>query len=116
MDALRAIGRGSLRILNHALFPVIAVLIAFGLAGVVVAITGNNPVSVYRGLWVGAGFDYPFHWLPGNPFGVDPTLSAFNLQQTLNSTTPLILAGLAVAFAFRAGLFNIGGTGQFWVG
>jgi simple sugar transport system permease protein len=116
MGVLRAAGRGALRVLNHALFPAIAVIVAFGLAGVVVAITGNNPVSVYRGLWVGAGFDYPFHWLPGNPFGVDPALSAFNLQQTLNATTPLILAGLAVAFAFRAGLFNIGGTGQFWVG
>ena len=39
-----------------------------------------------------------------------------NLQQTLISTTPLILVGLAVAFAFRAGLFNIGGQGQYTVG
>ena len=30
--------------------------------------------------------------------------------------TPLVLTGFAVAFAFRCGLFNIGGTGQFWVG
>jgi simple sugar transport system permease protein len=39
-----------------------------------------------------------------------------NLQQTLILTTPLILTGLAVAFAFRAGLFNIGGHGQYLVG
>ena len=39
-----------------------------------------------------------------------------NLQQTLIITTPLILTGLAVAFAFRAGLFNIGGNGQYIVG
>ena len=30
--------------------------------------------------------------------------------------TPLVLTGIAVAFAFRCGLFNIGGQGQYWVG
>jgi ABC-type uncharacterized transport system permease subunit len=38
------------------------------------------------------------------------------LANTLNSATPLIFAGLSVAFAFRAGLFNIGANGQFLVG
>src|SRR5205814_375699 len=36
--------------------------------------------------------------------------------QTLLTTTPLILTGLAVAFAFRCGLFNIGGQGQYLMG
>ena len=40
----------------------------------------------------------------------------FNLQQTLLVTTPLILTGLAVAFAFRCGMFNIGGQGQYTMG
>ncbi len=35
---------------------------------------------------------------------------------TMNSATPLILAGLSVAFGFRAGLFNIGAQGQFFLG
>ncbi|MEP7158007.1 MAG: ABC transporter permease [Chloroflexota bacterium] len=35
---------------------------------------------------------------------------------TLNNATPLIFAGLAVTFGFRAGLFNIGANGQFLVG
>jgi general nucleoside transport system permease protein len=35
---------------------------------------------------------------------------------TLNSATPLIFTGLAVAFGFRAGLFNIGANGQFLFG
>jgi general nucleoside transport system permease protein len=35
---------------------------------------------------------------------------------TLNMATPLILAGMSVAFGFRAGLFNIGANGQFLVG
>ena len=38
------------------------------------------------------------------------------MQQTLILTTTLILTGLAVAFAFRCGLFNIGGQGQYIVG
>ena len=42
--------------------------------------------------------------------------AAFNLQQTLIATTTLILVGLAVAFAFRCGLFNIGGQGQYLTG
>ena len=45
-----------------------------------------------------------------------PHVAALNLQQTLIATTPLILTGLAVAFAFRCGLFNIGGQGQYIVG
>ncbi|MFN2627500.1 MAG: ABC transporter permease, partial [Gaiellaceae bacterium] len=44
------------------------------------------------------------------------TGAALNLQQTLILTTPLILCGLAVAFAFRCGMFNIGGQGQYTVG
>jgi simple sugar transport system permease protein len=48
--------------------------------------------------------------------GQDRTLAAFNLQQTLILATPLMLTGLAVAFAFRCGLFNIGGQGQYVVG
>ena len=34
------------------------------------------------------------------------------ISETLNAATPLILTGLSVAVAFRAGLFNIGGEGQ----
>jgi general nucleoside transport system permease protein len=38
------------------------------------------------------------------------------VANTLNIATPLIFAGLSVAFGFRAGLFNIGANGQFLVG
>ena len=38
------------------------------------------------------------------------------IANTLNAATPLIFAGLSVAFGFRAGLFNIGANGQFLVG
>lgn len=42
--------------------------------------------------------------------------SARNLSMTLRETTPLLLAGVAVFLALRAGLFNIGVEGQFLVG
>ena len=38
------------------------------------------------------------------------------IANTLNAATPLIFAGLSVAFGFRAGLFNIGANGQLLVG
>jgi simple sugar transport system permease protein len=42
--------------------------------------------------------------------------SSRGLSRTLVEATPLALAGLSVAFAFRAGLFNIGGAGQIVIG
>jgi simple sugar transport system permease protein len=51
-------------------------------------------------------------WFPWNT----ASISAGNLQQTLLLTTAIILCGLAVAFAFRCGMFNIGGQGQYLVG
>ena len=48
--------------------------------------------------------------------GSEREAAAFNLQQTLLLTTTLIFTGLAVAFAFRCGLFNIGGQGQWTMG
>jgi simple sugar transport system permease protein len=98
------------------LTPLVTVLIAFAVGGLVVVATGSDPLGVYRSMFVGAGFDWPFQFIPGNPFGVDGASAELNLQSTLVETTPLIFTGLAVAFAFRCGLFNIGGEGQFWMG
>jgi simple sugar transport system permease protein len=75
-------------------------------------VTGSDPIATYEAIWRGTGLQWIFPWTTGS----DRTLAASNLQQTLILTTPLILTGLAVAFAFRAGLFNIGGNGQFIVG
>ena len=54
----------------------------------------------------------PFPW---NTNDIEST-AAFNLQQTLIYFVPLVLTGLAVAFAFRCGMFNIGGQGQYLAG
>jgi ABC-type uncharacterized transport system permease subunit len=91
--------------------PVLTALLAFVMGGLVVFITGNDPIATYEAIFEGTGLQWLFPW----PIE-DRALAAINLQQTLIVTTPLILTGLAVAFAFRAGLFNIGGQGQFIMG
>jgi ABC-type uncharacterized transport system permease subunit len=92
--------------------PLITVLLAFLIGGLVVLLAGNDPIATYEAIWKGTGLQWLFPWTTGE----DRTIAALNLQQTLIITTPLILTGLAVAFAFRAGLFNIGGNGQYIMG
>ena len=81
-----------------ALAPVWAVLGALLLGAILIAIAGINPVDAYAALLEGA-------------FG-----SLSGLGITLQKTVPLLFAGLGVAFAFRCGLFNIGGEGQLYIG
>jgi general nucleoside transport system permease protein len=66
--------------------------------------------------------------LPGRPFDLFLPLTAYaallqgavgsfdGIVDTAVSTTPLVLGGLSVALAFKAGLFNIGAQGQFLLG
>jgi ABC-type uncharacterized transport system permease subunit len=92
--------------------PVLTAVLAFLAAGLVMLLTGDDPVATYEAIFEGTGLQWIFPWVTGE----DRATAALNLQQTLIITTPLILTGLAVAFAFRAGLFNIGGQGQYIVG
>lgn len=107
--------------------PVMTAILAFLAGGIVVLATGHDPVEVYRGIWNGTGFEWLYRvgsyevglpwsdakiWFPWDT----ASLAAENLQQTLLLTATLILTGLAVAFAFRCGLFNIGGQGQYFAG
>ncbi|HSK99440.1 MAG TPA: ABC transporter permease [Rubrobacteraceae bacterium] len=80
------------------LFPVIAIVISFIIGAIIVFVTGDNPVSAYAALLEGA---------VGSPAAIG---------RTVLNATPLVFTGLAVAVAFRAGLFNIGGEGQFFIG
>ena len=79
-------------------FPLIAILLSFVLGAFIVLATGNNPLTAYAALVRGA---------VGSPTAIG---------RTLLGATPLIFTGLAVAVAFRAGLFNIGGEGQLYIG
>lgn len=60
--------------------------------------SGHDPIAGYAALWNGI-------------FG-----SSYSIGETIRQISPYILAGLAVAFAFRTGLFNIGVEGQLMVG
>jgi general nucleoside transport system permease protein len=77
--------------------PVVASLIAIVMGGIIAAAIGYSPLQVYGSLISGA-------------FG-----GAVQTGNTLAGSVPLILAGLGIAVAFRAGLFNIGAEGQYWV-
>jgi ABC-type uncharacterized transport system permease subunit len=109
--------------------PLLTAVFAFFMGGIVVAATGHNPLRVYQAIFEGAGLNWFFHFgsyhvdLPFTDHQVwfwwDTNTNhnaSYNLTQTLITTAPLILTGLAVAFAFRCGLFNIGGQGQYLVG
>jgi simple sugar transport system permease protein len=106
--ALTAFRRG----LSGVIVPILTAVIAFIAGGLIVLATGHNPFSTYHSIFNGTGLNWLFPWVSG----AERTLAAVNLQDTLLTATPLILTGLAVAFAFRAGLFNIGGQGQYTVG
>ncbi|MGH2994865.1 MAG: ABC transporter permease [Gaiellaceae bacterium] len=94
------------------LVPVAATILAFFVGGLVVLATGSNPLSAYKAIFDGTGLNWFLPWVMGD----ERRAAAGDLQQTLIITTPLILTALAVAFAFRCGMFNIGGQGQYWVG
>ena len=83
---------------DNSLVPFLAILTAVVVGGVIIAFVGGNPILAYRGLLEGS-------------FGSTKALS-----ETAVWATPYIFAGLAVALAFKGGLFNIGAEGQLAVG
>ncbi len=85
-------------ILKSLLVPVLAILTAVIVGGIIIWTVGGNPIAAYAGLVQGA-------------FGTPDALS-----ETAVWATPYIFAGLAVAFAFKGGLFNIGAEGQLALG
>ena len=84
--------------INAVLVPLLAVFTAMVLGALIIMAAGGNPLAAYRGLFQGA-------------FG-----SAKALSETTVWATPYIFAGLAVAVAFKGGLFNIGAEGQLALG
>jgi len=84
--------------LDAMLIPFLAILTAVILGGIIIASVKGNPLLAYYGLIQGS-------------FG-----STRALSETAVWATPYIFAGLAVALAFKGGLFNIGAEGQLAVG
>ena len=85
--------------------PLFAVLIGLLAGALIMACLGYNPLTAYMNLLQGCGI------LP------KPTYAGYKSMLTdftsfLNALTPMIFAALSVAVAFKAGLFNIGVSGQ----
>ena len=95
---LKSIKKFDYYILLEKITPLIAVIFALLVGAIVIMLIGEDPVFVYKTLFSNA---------IGNRDG---------WGNVLFRATPLIFTGLTVAFAFRCGLFNIGGEGQMYIG
>jgi ABC-type uncharacterized transport system permease subunit len=84
--------------LSSVLIPMLAILCAFAAGALLIALAGKSPVVAYEAL-IRSAFGNPNNW-----------------GETLVKTTPLLLAGLGTALAFRARIFNIGAEGQIQMG
>ena len=141
--ALVTIVNASFAWLRGTVVPVLAVVTALIIGSFVIALTdplvlqsaGNffkDPATVLRHAWDAVNLAYKalFEGAVGSPAQIKagleswivggdakPLLSAARpLSESVTKSIPYILAGLAVALGFRAGLFNIGAEGQFVIG
>ena len=83
---------------NMILFSLISIVLGLIVGAVALIIAGFNPIDAYSAMIEG---------IIGKPKYI---------AWTIIRSTPLILTGLSVAFAFKTGLFNIGAEGQFIIG
>jgi simple sugar transport system permease protein len=105
---------------NSLVIPALALLTALVVGGLVIIFSDpetldewssffGDPLGALQASWNLVYDSYRALW--------DSSLgSSRGLSRTLVEATPLALAGLSVAFAFRAGLFNIGAAGQLVIG
>ena len=113
---------------GNAIISVLAVVLAMVVGAVLIAVTDeqvqetagyffSRPADMLAAIWdsVSGAYSSLFQGAvynfrrPGFENGIRP------LMETLTFATPLIVAGLGVALAFRVGMFNIGGRGQMLV-
>ena len=114
---------------GNALVSALSVLMALVLGGLLIAVTDEavaksagyffrRPTDLLGAAWSAASGAY-VALFQGSVFNFEAdTFSRmiYPLTQTLTVATPLICAGLGVALAFRAGMFNIGAQGQIIIG
>ncbi|MHA6481521.1 ABC transporter permease [Paenibacillus sp. strain BS8-2] len=83
---------------SSMLVPLVSILFGLIIGAIAMLAGGYNPIVAYSSLLE-------------RLFG-----SSYHMGETIRAITPLIFTGIAVAFAFRTGLFNIGVEGQFVMG
>lgn len=88
----------SFKLSKGTIVSLISVFFGLLAGAILMLFTGNNPL---------AGYSYV---LQGGLMSIE------RIGNTLATSTPLILTGLSIAFAFRTGLFNIGAAGQMLFG
>ncbi|PYI68450.1 ABC transporter permease [Arthrobacter livingstonensis] len=113
---------------GSAMISVLAVFVALVIGGILIAVTDPrvsassgyffaDPGATLSAVWSAVSEAYGALWRGAT---YDPTARTWQGQlgifETLTFATPLILSGLAVTLAFRAGLFNIGAQGQILLG
>lgn len=80
------------------IIPLVAIVLGFLVGAIVMLLGGYDPITAYSALFT-------------RVFG-----NLYNFGEAVREMTPLMLTGLAVAFAFRSGMFNIGADGQVMIG
>lgn len=89
--------KGSIHLSNMAI-PIISILLAFIVGMIIMAVLGANPIVAIQALFKGS-------------FG-----GKANIGTTLAKATPLLFTALCACFAYKCGVFNLGGEGQFIMG
>jgi simple sugar transport system permease protein len=83
-------------LLSRALVPVLGIGCALAIGAIIMIATGYDPISSYSALFYGG--------------------LVKNWNVAILNAVPLLFTGLAIAFAFKGGLFNIGAEGQYYAG
>ena len=97
MTAIK-IERAAAPVWMRFLIPVAAILVTFVLTSILIVWAGAGPLEAYR------------------YFLIAPLSNRVSALEVLVKSTPLLLTGTAVAFAFSAGYWNIGAEGQLYAG
>ncbi len=84
--------------LTSLIVPILSVVLAFLIGAIIMLAMGSNPVVAFSALFQGA-------------FG-----TAASIGTTLNKSAPLIFTALCACFAYKCGVYNLGGEGQFLIG
>lgn len=82
--------------MNKFIISTLSIIMGFLIGGLALKLSGISPLEAYQVMWDGA-FSQPNY-----------------ISYIIVRSTPLILTGLSVAFAFRTGLFNIGAKAVYY--
>src|SRR3970282_867857 len=90
--------KGSAPLWLRALIPVISIIVTFLLTTMLLALARANPFAAFYAMLM------------------EPLSAPVSALEVLVKATPLLLAGMAVVFAFQSGYYNIGAEGQLYAG